>query len=143
MFNILILPYSPFQKNETLEFWHNWLLSNWSRLLNWKGSETQPQSSKSFKRFQKNIALACIHHLTKFGGLMSCGLKIHPVSCTNAHHDVTDSVNHEMVKNTKTWISQDWNMTFLWNKKNLNLCLRWHISSGYGLVAVTFKYDCK
>ena len=32
----LILPYSPFQKHETLETWHNWLLSNWSRLLNWK-----------------------------------------------------------------------------------------------------------
>ena len=23
-------------KNETLEYWHNWLLKNWSRLLNWK-----------------------------------------------------------------------------------------------------------
>ena len=32
----LIVPYSPFQKNETLESWHNWLLSNLSRLLNWK-----------------------------------------------------------------------------------------------------------
>ena len=28
--------YSPFQKNETLKSSHNWLLSNWSRLLNWK-----------------------------------------------------------------------------------------------------------
>ena len=25
-----------FKKNETLESWHDWLLSNWSRLLNWK-----------------------------------------------------------------------------------------------------------
>ena len=32
----LIVPYSPFQKNETLESWRNWLLSNLSRLLNWK-----------------------------------------------------------------------------------------------------------
>ena len=30
----LILPYSSFQKNETLKTWHNWLLSNWSMLLN-------------------------------------------------------------------------------------------------------------
>ena len=30
----LIVLYSPFQKNETLEFWHIWLLSNWGRLLN-------------------------------------------------------------------------------------------------------------
>ena len=26
--SILILPYLLFQKNETLEYWHNWLLSN-------------------------------------------------------------------------------------------------------------------
>ena len=36
----LIVLHSPFQKNETLESWHNWLLSNWSRLLNWKGPGT-------------------------------------------------------------------------------------------------------
>ena len=30
----LIVIYSPFQKNETLESWHIWLLSNWGRLLN-------------------------------------------------------------------------------------------------------------
>ena len=36
----LIVLYSPFQKNETLESWHIWLLSNWSRLLNWKGPGT-------------------------------------------------------------------------------------------------------
>ena len=30
----LIVLYSPFQKNITLESWHNWLLSNWGRLLN-------------------------------------------------------------------------------------------------------------
>ena len=28
--------------------------------------------------------------------------KIYLVSCTNTHLDVTDSVNHGMVKNTKT-----------------------------------------
>ena len=32
---------------------------------------------------------------------------MHSVSCTNTHDDVTDLVNREMVKNTKTWISQD------------------------------------
>ena len=30
----LIVLYSPFQKNETLESWHIWLLSNWGRFLN-------------------------------------------------------------------------------------------------------------
>ena len=29
---------------------------------------------------------------------------MYPVSCSNTHHDVTDLVNHGMVKNTKTRI---------------------------------------
>ena len=28
--------------------------------------------------------------------------RLHTVSCTNTHHDITDLVNHGMVKNTKT-----------------------------------------
>ena len=35
-------------KKETLEPWPNLLLSNWSRLLNWKWPETQSQASKSY-----------------------------------------------------------------------------------------------
>ena len=46
----LIVCYSHFQKNETLESWNWWLLSNLSRLLNWKGPGTQPQFSKLLKR---------------------------------------------------------------------------------------------
>ena len=66
--------------------------------------------------------------------------KIYLVSCTNTHCDDTDSVNHGMVKNTKTWISWEWNRTFLWNKKILNLCLRWHILRSYHFVVeVTFQ----
>ena len=42
----------------------------------------------------------------KFGWLISCGLKdihkMHPLSCTNTHHDVTNLVKYWMVKNTKT-----------------------------------------
>ena len=45
----------------------------------------------------------------KFGDLMSVVeniySKMRPVSCTNTHHDMTDLVNHGMVKNTKTWTS--------------------------------------
>ena len=33
----LIALYLTFQRNETLESWPIWLLSNWDRLLNWKG----------------------------------------------------------------------------------------------------------
>ena len=31
--------------------------------------------------------------------------KMHPVTYTNTHHDITDLVNYGMVENTKTWIS--------------------------------------
>ena len=59
--------------------------------------------------------------------------QMHPVSCTNNHHEVTDLVNHGMIKNTKTWLSSE-------GKINLNLCLRWHILRSYHFVVeVTFK----
>ena len=64
--------------------------------------------------------------------------KMYLVSCTNIHRDVTYSVNHGMVKNTKTWISWEQNIIFLRNKKNM--CPRWHILRSYRFVAeVTFK----
>ena len=66
---------------------------------------------------------------------------MHPVSCTNTHHDVTDLVNHGMVKNTKALISQERYITFLWNKKILDLYLRWHILRSYFyVVEVTLKW---
>ena len=71
----LTVPYSPFKKNETMESCHNWLLSNWSKLLKWKGPGTQPHSSKLFKRFLKIIVLVYIYQLAKFGDLMSCSSK--------------------------------------------------------------------
>ena len=60
-----------FQKNETLESWHSWLLSDWSRLLNWKGAGTYPQSSKLFKI----IVLVYIYQLAKLGDSVSYGSK--------------------------------------------------------------------
>ena len=67
--------------------------------------------------------------------------KTHPVSCAYIHHDVTDLVNQGMVKNTKTWISWKWNITFLRNKKILNLCHRWHILRSFRFVGeATFKH---
>ena len=58
--------------------------------------------------------------------------EMHLVSCTNTHHDVADLVNHK-VKNTKTWISWERNITFLRNKI-LNLCLGWQILRSYRFV---------
>ena len=66
--------------------------------------------------------------------------KMYFVSCTDTHCDVTDFINHGMVKNTKTWISWEQNIIFPWNKKILNLCLRWHILRSYCFEAeVTFN----
>ena len=60
---------------------------------------------------------------------------MYPVLCTNTHYDIPYLVNEWMVKNKKFWISQGRNITFLWNKKSLILCLRWHISRSYCFVA--------
>ena len=66
--------------------------------------------------------------------------KMYLVSCTNTHRNITDSINHRIVTNTKTWISSERNIIFLRNKKNLNLCHRWHILRSYRYeVQVTFK----
>ena len=68
--------------------------------------------------------------------------KMHLVSCTNTHRDVTDLANHGIVKSTKTWISWERNIIFVQNKKILNLCFRWHIFRNYLFVAeVTFKWS--
>ena len=62
-----------------------------------------------------------------FGDLMSYGSK-------------------DMFKNAIFWIWISWerNITFLWNKKNFNLCVRWDILRSYRFVAeVTFKLKFK
>ena len=65
---------------------------------------------------------------------------MHTVTCSNTHHDVTDLVNLEMVKNAKTWLSWEWNITFLQNKKIISLSLWWRIVRNYNFVVeVTFK----
>ena len=61
--------------------------------------------------------------------------KMNPVSCNNIHHDVTDLVNHGMVKNTKTLISLEQNIIFVWIKKILHLHLKWHILRSYHFIA--------
>ena len=53
----LIVPYSSFQKNQTLQSWHNWLLSNWSRLLNWKDLELSPNPLNCSKDSWKLLLL--------------------------------------------------------------------------------------
>ena len=58
------------------------------------------------------------------------------LSYTNPHHDVADVVNYRMVKNSTIWIAWEWNITFLQNKKILNMCLIWNILRSYCFVAL-------
>ena len=55
---------------------------------------------------------------------------MHPISCTNTHHDVTDLANHEMIKNKKLEYLEKGNITFQRNKRILKLgknsCIFYH-----------------
>ena len=46
-----------------------------------------------------------VYQLVKFGDLMNCGSKdiskMHPVTCTDTHHDVKDLENYWMFKMQK------------------------------------------
>ena len=64
---------------------------------------------------------------------------MHPISCINTHHDVTDLLNHGMVKIQKLeCLEKEHN--FSMKQKIPNLCLRWHILRSYHFGAeVTFQ----
>ena len=86
-------------------------------------------------------SLVTVLEIVQVWYLMSCDSKIQKCTLTHdTHYQITDLVNHGMVKNTKTWISWEWSITFLQNRKNLNLCIRWNILRSYCFVAnVTSK----
>ena len=111
-------------------------MSNWKKLLNWKGARTY-----LFKRFLKIIAqIVYFHQMAKFGEFKRY-IQKDIVLFTNTRRDITNLVNHGMVEYRKTWICREQNRTFLRNKKILNLCLRWHILRSYCFVVeVTFKW---
>ena len=74
---------------------------------------------------------------------MNCGSKNkfkNAVSCTNTNYDVTDFINHGIVKNIKLWIPWEPNTTFLQNQKILSLFLRWNILKIYYFVAEVTKF---
>ena len=111
-----------------------------------KGLELSPSPRNGLKYFRKILSLFtsinCHVWWVNELWLKEIDSKLHPVACTNTHHDVKDLVNHKMVKNTKTWISRERNITFLWNKKIINLCHRLHILRSYHFAAeVTFKQN--
>ena len=59
---------------------------------------------------------------------------MYPVSRNNTHHDVTDFVNHGMVKNAKLEYLENGTQPFH-EIKNLNLCFRCNVLSSYRFVA--------
>ena len=131
------------KKNETLESWHNWLLSNWRRLLKLQRTWNLVLVLQIVQKIPKGYWPCLYLSVGKVWWLMSCGSKdiFKNAPCTYTHHGITNLVNHGMVKNTKDRTSWERNTTFLKNKKILNLCLTWHILRSYCFVAeVTFKY---
>ena len=106
-----------------------------------ESSRSPPNCSKDYRKLLPLlISINWPSLVTSWVVVQKIYSKMHLVSCTNTHHDVTDLVNHGMVKNTKTWISWERNIIFLRNKKILNLWFRRHILRSYRFVAeVTFK----
>ena len=127
-FIIFKCPLLTFLKKWTLESLDNWLLSNWISFLYWKGQGTTPSpsncSNDSGKLLPLFISISWPSLVTWWVLVQKIYLKMHPVSCSDTHHDVTDLVNHGMVKNRKTWISWEQNITFLRNKKKIHLPLQ-------------------
>ena len=71
-----------------------------------KDLEPSPSLSNCSKDSRKLLPLLISYQLAKFDDFLSCGskdiLKNLPCLITNTHCDVTNSLNHGMVKNTKT-----------------------------------------
>ena len=130
------VPSSTFQKKKKMKHWNSDIIGYWVIGAgcwiekNQQHSHSTPNCSKDIWKVLLLISLNWPHLVT-----CGCGSKIyskmHPGSCNNTHHDNTELVNHDMVKNTKTLTSWEQNITFLWNKKILNLNLRWHILRSY------------
>ena len=96
---------------------------------------------KSSKNFLRNHAVKGLFFKNCSGDEVGSKNIFKNTPCLSTHN-LTDSVNHGMVKNTKAWISWEWNINFLWNKKNLNLCRRWNILRSCRFVTeVTFKFS--
>ena len=112
---------------------------------NLEPSPSPPNCSKvSWKLLHLPISINWPSLVTLWVVVQKIYSKMHVVLCTNTHRDVTDLVNHGIVKNAKTWICWERNITFLRNKKILNLCFRWHILRSCRFVAeVTFKRAIK
>ena len=104
-----------------------------------KDLELSPSSPNCSKHYWKLLPLlVCIDWsslVTSCVVFQKIYSKMYIVSYTVILIVTSDSVNHRMAINTKTWITWERNIIFLWSKKILNLCLRWHILRSYRFVA--------
>ena len=144
----LIVLYSPFKKMKhwNLDIFGCWVIGGGCSIK--KDLESSPSPLNCSEGYWKLLPLLISINwpslVTSWVVVQKIYLKVHLVSCTNTHCDVTDLINHGMVKNTKTWISWERNKIFPQNKKILNLCFRWHILISYHFVAeVTSKEPSK
>ena len=133
--HIFNCPLFIFSKNETLESWHNWLLSNRSRTWN---------VAPVFQIVQKIPENYCSCLYLSIGQVWWLNELRYIFKDAPSLMDVADLVNHDLVENTKNWMSWKLNILFPRNKKILNLCLRWHIFRSYCFLAeVIFKVKVK
>ena len=91
----------PFQKNETLESWQTgyWVIGPGCYIeKDLKLSLGLLNCSKDFWKFLPLlISIKWPSLVTWWVVVQKIYSKMHPVSCTNTHHDVTDLVNYGMV----------------------------------------------
>ena len=143
IFNCLLFAFSKKKiKHWNLDIFGYWVIGAGYWIKKYlKSSPRLPKCSKDYwKLLPLLISINWPSLVTSWVVVQKTYSKMHLVSCTNTHRDVTDLVNPEMVKNTKTWISSERNIIVPRNKKIFNLCFRWHILRSYCLVAeVTFN----
>ena len=74
-----------------------------------KDLELSPSPSNCSKNSWKLLSLLISSHcpslVTSWVVVQKIYAKMHPISCINTPHDVTDLANYGMIKNTKAWIS--------------------------------------
>ena len=74
-------------------------------MLNWTLNLALNSSKHSRKSLSVLISINWPKLVTQWIVVQKIYSKMRPVSCTNTLRDITDLVNHGMVKTTKTWIS--------------------------------------
>ena len=83
-----------------------------------------------------NESFYCTNKTNQWVVIQKIYPKMHPVSCVKTHHDITDLVNREMVKNTKKLYILRTEHSFSKKIKYiLKLCHRWHILRSSSFVA--------